>query len=99
MRNHGWLKNRKPDLTVLPEGFWETRPTVLQWRERVGVPANARVWDTIRSIIEVKMRIDNAARGQAVEYAQCMGGNLHVSSLLVDLDARHEGFRFEGGKV
>lgn len=96
-RNHGWLKNRKPDLTVLPEGFWETRPTVFQRRERVGVPANARVWDTIRSIIEVKMWIDNAARGQAVEYAQRMGGNLHV--LLVDRDARHEGFRFEGGKV
>eukprot|EP00961_Rhodomonas_salina_P206955 2793849-Rhodomonas_salina.1 len=43
------------------------------------------------------MRIDNAARGQAVEYAQRMGANLHV--LLVDRDARYEGFRFEDGKV
>lgn len=110
-RNQLWLPKRKPDLTVLPAHLWLERPTSrpnkLNWR--VGVPASEEVWDSIRSLVEIKVKIDNEARGQILEYAERMmasigfryqerknqRGRSFVNILLVDA-TRFEAYQFQG---
>eukprot|EP00283_Hemiselmis_rufescens_P000460 CAMPEP_0173468720 /NCGR_PEP_ID=MMETSP1357-20121228/76991_1 /TAXON_ID=77926 /ORGANISM="Hemiselmis rufescens, Strain PCC563" /LENGTH=504 /DNA_ID=CAMNT_0014436945 /DNA_START=22 /DNA_END=1536 /DNA_ORIENTATION=+ len=102
-QEHSWLDNRKPDFTVLPNAYWicarnPRRSGDVQFPvlpQQVGKVAHKCVRDTVRCLIEVKLDIDNAARGQVFLYAALLGGSAHI--LLLDKTLKFEAFVFNDG--